>query len=147
MKTPLYCINPQLFQILPNPPPTFLSSPTPSPTFLSVVLFLWLNGWSHHIWYAILLNDDMDLHMSNLGTLLPEGSSCVFYAIRDQVYWGLRHNVVFYWCSDLISHTQTRKLTRHTQWPADWHIHINIYLDHLLCARSSYLYYITWLNE
>ena len=64
-------------------PPPILSTPllfqilwNPTPTVLSVVLFLWLNGWSYHIWCAILLNDNMDLHMS-LGTLVPEGLWCV----------------------------------------------------------------------
>ena len=33
----------------------------PTPTALSVVLFLWLNGWSRHIWCTFLLNDIMDL--------------------------------------------------------------------------------------
>ena len=81
----------------------------PFPTVLSVVLFLWLNGWSRHIWCAILLNDDMDLHMSSYGTLVPEGPWCVFYAIRHQVYWSLTHNVVLYWFSDLISHTKIQR--------------------------------------
>ena len=31
----------------------------------------------------------MDLHISSLGTLVPEGTWCVFYATRHQVYWGL----------------------------------------------------------
>ena len=95
MKTLLHCQT--TLQILSNPPFTFLSSPTLIPTVLSAVLFLWLNGWSHHIWYAILLNDDIDLHMLSLVTLLLEGPWCAFYAIRHQVYWGLKHKVVCYW--------------------------------------------------
>ena len=39
-----------------------------------------------------------------LGTLVPEGPCCVFYGTRCQVYWGMTHNVVFCWYSDLISH-------------------------------------------
>ena len=78
------------FQVFSNPSPhTSLSPPTPTPTVLSVVLFLWLNGWSQHIWCAILLNDNMDLNMSSLGTLVPERPWCVFFATRIQVYWGL----------------------------------------------------------
>ena len=53
-----------------------------------------------------VFNDDMYLHMSSLGTVVPEGSWCMFYATGHQVYWGLTQNVVFYWCSDLISHRQ-----------------------------------------
>ena len=49
--------------------------------------------WSHDIWCAILLNDNIELHMSTLGSLVPEGPSCVFYAIRHQVYWGLTHTI------------------------------------------------------
>ena len=86
-----YCLPLSLFSNFIQPPPTFLSSPTPTPTptVLSVVLFLWMNGWSRHIWCAILLNGDMDLHMSSFRTLLPERPWCMFYAIRCQVYWGL----------------------------------------------------------
>ena len=88
---------------------TSLPPATPAPIAISAVLLLRLNGWSHHVWCAIFLNDDRDLHMLNLGTLLLEGPWCMVYAVRSQVYWGLTHNVVFYWYSDLISHTQTHK--------------------------------------
>ena len=107
---------PSLFQILSNPPlHSFLSPPTPNTTAVSVILLFWLNGWSRHIWCAILLNDIMDLHISSLSTLVTEGPWCVFYT-RHDLYWGLTHNVVFCWYSDLISHTQT-----HT------HTHTNIH--------------------
>ena len=100
----------QMLSIL---PPTSLSPPNPTTTALSVVIFLWLNGWSCHIWCAILLNDNMDLHMSNLCTnLLPERPWCMFYATRHQIYRDLTHNVVFYWYSDLIWHTHTHTHTR-----------------------------------
>ena len=100
---------------LPHPPSqhtrTSLSSQTSTPAVLSVVLFLWLNGWSHYIWCAILLNDDMDLHMwSLLGNLVPEGTWCVSYATRCKVDSGLTNNVVFYWYSRF-DITQTHKLT------------------------------------
>ena len=148
--------------------------------------------WSGHLWFAILLGDNMDLRMSSL-CILPEGPSCMFYATRWQVYLGLKY-MVFYWYSDLISHTHTHTHTHtetdfriknllswqnilskrqiaadieekwdnqgevthtqthththtHTQGLVDWQTHINIYLHHLLCAHSNYLYYITWLND
>ena len=123
----------------PTLPPTSLSSPTPTTTALSVVIFLLLNGWSRHIWCAILLNYNMDLHMSNLGTLVPEGPWCVFYATRHQIYWALTKDVVF---TDTLIWYQTQ-----THANKHWHTHINIYLHHLLCPHSSYLYYLKWLNE
>ena len=101
---PLYCLS--VPPPLCLPPPNFLSSSTNSPTALSVVLFLWLNGWWCHIWCAILLNANMDLYMWSLGTSVPEGPWCVFQAIRPLVYCGMKHNVVFYWC------TQTCNLIR-----------------------------------
>ena len=69
-----YC-QPPLFQILSTTPTTSLSPPAPTPTVLSGVLFLSLNGWTHHIWCAILLNDNMDLYvqpwyLSSLGTMM-----------------------------------------------------------------------------
>ena len=71
----------------------FCSTSNPLPTSLSVVLFLWLNWWSHYTWCVILLNDIMDLHMSSLATLVPEGKKDldVFYATWYQVYWGLTY--------------------------------------------------------
>ena len=100
------------FCLPPHPP--FLSSPTFTPTDLSIALLLWLNGWLRNIWCSIYLYDIMDLHISNFGNLVPEGRWCVFYALRRQIYWGLTHNMVFWWCFDLISHTQTHTHT-HTQ--------------------------------
>ena len=97
--------------ILPPPPSfsNFVQTP-PLPCHLQPpppMLFLSLNGWSHHIWCVILLNI-MDLHMSSLGTLVPKEPWRVFYAKR--VYWGLTHHVVLCRYSDLISNTH-----KHTQ--------------------------------
>ena len=61
------------------PPPMFFLLPC----FFAISIVL----------FAILLNDNMDLHMSSLGTLVSEGPWCVFYATRRQVYRGLIHNV------------------------------------------------------
>ena len=73
MNTPLYC--PPCFTILSNP-----SSPLP-PAFTFTanfyVLFLWLNGWSSHIWCVILLNDIINIYMLSLGTLVPERPCCL----------------------------------------------------------------------
>ena len=54
----------------------------PPPRFL----FLWLNGWLCHNGCAILVNDSMDLHMLSHSRLVQEGSRCLFYATRCQVY-------------------------------------------------------------
>ena len=127
-----------------TPNPTFLSPPTPTATVFSVVMFLWQKGWSCHIWCATLLNDNMDLYVPSLGTLVPEGSWCVFHATRRQVYWSLKHTVVFYWYCYLISVTHNIQNTFRGH---ETKTHINIYLHHLLCGHSSYLYLIKWLNE
>ena len=126
-----------LFQIFSNPPPS-LSPPTPTTTAVSVVLFLGLNGWSHHI-----LSDIMDLHMSSLVTLVPEGPLCVFYALRHQVYWGLTHNVFFCWYSDLISHAQ-----RHTAHSGvSWMTHTYKYIFTYIFMCSQQLYLLPWMNN
>ena len=131
---------------LPPPPPPH-QLPTSTPTVLSVVLFIWLIGWSRHIWCAILINANMDLHVWGIGNIVPEGRWCVFYTTRRQVHWGLTYNVFFYWYYDLISHTQTHEQSQHTHGRVDWHHHVDKYLHHLLCGHSIYLYYIKWLNE
>ena len=124
----------------PLPPLPCCLQPHPHCSFCCLLYLA--EGWSCHISCAI--DDNMDLHMPSLVTLVSEGPWCVFYATRSQVYWGLTH-VVFYWYSDLISHTQTHKYTQHTQGLVHWHSHLNIYLNYLLCAHSSYFYYIKWI--
>ena len=132
---PPYIAYPPFFQILYIPfPPNSLSPPTPTPTGLSVVLFLWINGWSSHVWCAILLNYNMDLHMSGLCTLVPEGPWCVFYVTRRQVYWGLTHVVVFYWYSDLISRTQTH--TAHSGASRLTHSYKYIFTPPAICSQQ-----------
>ena len=102
------------FKFCPSPS-HFLVISSPTPIVLSVVLFLWLSRWSH-IWWAVLLNDDMDLHMLSLGTLLPEGPWCVFYAIikgssllRSDIECGF---LLVLWFD--ITHTQTNRQTHST---------------------------------
>ena len=123
MKTPPilptpYPLLPPRFQILSNH--SFPITSNLHPAALFVVLFLWLNGWSYHIWCIISLNDIMDLtdpHMSSLGTFVPEVPCYVFYATRPQIYWGLIHNGVFCWYSDLILQTHTHTHTLNVMGP------------------------------
>ena len=109
-----YITYPSLLQILSLLPPLPCHLQPSASTVLSVIMFLLVNGWSHHIWCAILLNDNMDLHMSSLGTLVLVGPWCMFYATRLKVYWGLTHNVGFYWYPDLISRTRKYINTHNT---------------------------------
>ena len=97
----------EVSSILPTPAfSLLLSTPPPLPPLpchlqpSSPLLFLlfclfWVNEWSQHIWCAVLLNENMDMHTSNLDTLVPEGSWCLFYVTRCHVYWSLTDNVVF----------------------------------------------------
>ena len=146
MKTPLNCLHTPLFQILSYPPsPCSLLPTTPSSLLfllscylsfccLSAVLFL-LNGWLHHIWWAILLNDILAQHMSILGTLVSEGPWCVFYAIRHQIYCMAWCTMCFFAGTLIWYHTL--KHTQHTQGSVDWHTHINIYLHYYLFTMCS----------
>ena len=108
--TPLLCEDPPM---LPTPPPLFPILSNSTPTALPVVLFLWLNEWSCHIRCTILLNDNMDLHMSSLGTAVPEGPWCVFFVTRHQVYWGMTHHV-FFTCTLIWYHTHKHTNTHST---------------------------------
>ena len=83
----------------------------------------------------------MYLHVSSLGTLVPERLCCVFYATKLQVRWGLTH-LVFRWYFGLISHN-----TDATQGLIDWQTHISIYWYVLLWSHSGYLYYIEWIIQ
>ena len=53
---------------------------------------------------------------------------------------------MWYFAGTLIwYHTQKNNDTQHTQGPLDRHNLINLYLHHLLCAHSSYIYYNEWI--
>ena len=115
LKTPL---------ILPTPPFSSFVQPTPLLSWplidLSVVLFIWLNGWSRHIWCIILIMLWMYTcqGLSSLATLVPEGPWCVFNATKHKVYWDQTHNMVFCWFYDLILHPYKHAHTeRHTGHP------------------------------
>ena len=86
-----------------------------------------------------------DLHWSSFGnSILPE-SYFVFYATRCQVYCRFdADNMTFANTLISISHTQTNT-QHHVEGPIDWHI--NIYYRHLLCAHSSYLYYVELITH
>ena len=93
------------FPFLSYPFPHLSVPPAPTPTVLSVVLFLWLNRRSCRISCTNLNNDNMDLYILSLGTLVPEGPWCVFYATRHQVYWGLTQGVLPVLWFDIIHKT------------------------------------------
>ena len=65
---PPYIPSLPFFKFCPIPPSMF--PPTSTPTAHSVVLFLWLNGWSCHVWCTVLLNDNMNVHMSSPRTFI-----------------------------------------------------------------------------
>ena len=68
-----------------------------SQLFLLSCFFGWMGD---RVTFDALFNDIVDLHLSSLGTFVPEGPCGVFYATRRQVYWGLTH-VIFCCYSDL----------------------------------------------
>ena len=86
--------------------------PTSPPTVYFVALFLWQNGWWHHILCGFFVNYILDLHMLTLGTLVAEGPCCVFQPTRRQVYNGLTHNGVFGFQYHTVTHKQ--KHTAHS---------------------------------
>ena len=90
-----------LFKFCPTPTFAVASNLHPHCSFQLSYFFGWMGDYAT---FGVPLIAIMDLHMSNLGTLVPEGPCYVFYATRCQVYWGLWH-MFFCWYSDLISHT------------------------------------------
>ena len=105
MKIPLYCL-PPLFTTH-----TDIPADTPIPPPLFVALFLWLNGWSRHIWCFILLNEIMDLHMLSLGILAPQRPCSVLYATRFQITT-VKHMTWFFASTLIWYHTHTRTHAR-----------------------------------
>ena len=69
--------------------------------------------------------------------------SCQVCVLCNKASNLLRSDTTWFFTGTLIiSHTQTEHSTHteHTQGVVDWHTHTVIYLQHLLCAHSSYLY-------
>ena len=116
---PPYIATPSLFH--PHPTPTLLSPPTPQPncsfccwvSFAECVVTPYLKCY-------FLLNDNMDLHMPSLGTLVPEGPWCVFYATRCQVteVWHIMciftGTLIWYYSHKHTQHTRASRLTHPT---------------------------------
>ena len=142
MKAPYITYPYPSFKICPNaslPLSRHLQHPPP-------LLFLWLNGWSYHIWCVILLNDVMNLHMLGLGNLVPEKPWCVFCAIRRQVYWGLIHNV-FLTGTLIWYHTRTNTHRHITHWGAKRLTHPYKYIFTPLVLCSQQLCLLQWMDN
>ena len=121
-----------------QPPFPCCVQPPPPLLFLLPCFFVWTGDCATFVPCIILR------HMSSLGTFVPEGPCCEFYARRPQIYWVLTHNVVSCWYSDSISHTHARTHTRtHTR--AHTHAHAHAYAHTI--TYSNYLYYIEWIIQ
>ena len=120
---PLYCL-PTPFSNFAQAPPTFWSSLAPLPLFFLLSCFF---GWvGDHTFDE--LSYLMMIWIYTCWALVPyyqkDLDVCFMQQVRGQVYWGLTCDVVFYWYSDLISHTNKQTNTQHTQGPVGWHTHI-----------------------
>ena len=107
------------FQICPTLP--FLSLPTPTTNALFVVLFLWLNRWSHHIWYAISLQYYYGSKHGEPWHRIPEGSWCVLYERRHQEF-AVWYIMCFFAGTLIWYHTNTHTHT-HTHTHTNTHAH------------------------
>ena len=138
MKIPQYCLPPLLFQILSNPfSPTFLS---PSTSVLSCFF-----GWrgDHATFYLLFYLMVIWIYTSQALVPWYQKNLDVCFMQQRVRFTDIWH-IMWFFIGTLIWY---HKHTRHTQGPVDWHTHINVYLHHLLCAQSSYLYYIKWLKK
>ena len=100
-----------------------------------VAFFLWLNGWLHHSWCVILLNDIMDLHMLNLGTLVTQASCSVFYWTRGQ-FTNIYHMIWFFANTVIWYYTLINEDMQHIQRPIDWNTHI---APSVMFSQQAYL--------
>ena len=87
----------------------------------------------------------MDLQMSSHRMLVPEGLWCVFYATKRQVYWGLTHNVVFCWYSDLISHIHKHSHAAHSRAIILTHPYKYILTPPVICLQQLSL--LLWMHN
>ena len=117
------------------PPPSFPNFAQPTPLPIShFPVTSWFPSLSGDIWCAILLNHNMGLHMLSLVIFSPDGPWCVFHATRHQVYWGLTHNVAFYWV--YITHTNTQMHTAHSGVGRLTHSYKYIFTPPVMCSQQ-----------
>ena len=134
--------------LLTTPLSNFVQTPFPvasNPTAAhSVVLFLWLNGWSRHIWFATFLNDIMDVQMLSLRILM--------HVLCNKVSTLLRSDT---WCRFLlvlwfdITHTNKHKhIQRHkTHLGASRPMHPCKYIFTPTVICSQQLSLLHWMNN
>ena len=141
--SPLYCLL-SLFQILSNLPPPWLPchlQPSPPLFFLLSFFFGWIGD---HATFDVLFCV-MIIWIYTCRALVPlyQKDLNVCFMQQRAKFTEVWHvfSILVLWFD--ITHTH-----KHTQLPrttARTHTQINIYSHHLLCAHSSYLYYIKWL--
>ena len=123
---------PSFFQILQTHSPPI----TLSPAFF-VALFLWLNGWSHHIWFVVLLNDFMQLCLSSLDTVVPEGLTVCF--MQQGITFTKIGEKMQIFTSTLIlylSHIYRQRHTAHTGTNRLTYSYKNIYPPPVMCSQQ-----------
>ena len=118
--------------------PPLLTTPLPPTPPLLILLFCFF-GWMGD---RATIDALLFLMISRMYKCWASGTWCMFYTKRCQVYWGLKHDVVF--AGTLIWY-HTHKQAQHNWGPVDQHTHVNIYLHQLLRAHSNYLYYTEWI--
>ena len=134
---PLYCL--PLFQILPTPSFFVASNPQPHSSLSCLVSLVEWVIVPHLMCY---FNDIM----SSPDILVPEEPWCVIFATRCQVYWGLTHNVLFFWYSDLISqHKHIQTHTVHSGVSRLKHTYKYIFTPPLMCSQQLSL--LHWMNN
>ena len=108
-----------------------------STTAYSVVLFLWLNGWSRHIWCATFLDDIKNVQMLSFRTLMHVLYKKVSSLLRPETWCS------FCWYADLISHTQTG--TTHLGASRPTHSCKYIFTPTVTCSQQLSL--LHWMNN
>ena len=114
---------------------TSLSPPSSTPIVHSVFLFLWLNGWSCHIWCTTLLNDNMDLHMSSLSTSVPKGLDACFMQ-QGITFTELWHIIWFFNGSLIWYHTHKHTHTAHSETSWLTHLYKYIFTPSFMCSEQ-----------
>ena len=87
------------------------------------------------IWWAILLNDNMDLHMSSLGILVP-GPSFVFYvtSVRFTEVW----HIIWFFTGTLVwyhTYTSTQTHIAHSETSRQTHPYKYIFTLTVMCSQ------------
>ena len=135
--------------LLPTPFSNFVQPPlsatfNPTHNAHSVVLFILLNGWSHHIWCATFLNDIIDVQMLSLRTLMRFLCNKASSLLMSDTWCGFSLPLWFD-ITHANNHKHTQRHITHSGGSRPIYPFKHIFTPTVMCSQHLSLLY--WMNN